>query len=191
MRLRGLAPLLICLLPACSPVPVSGEISSDGTCSGAFDGVALAGPAEGVRVVARPPEKADSAGRHVLVVYCLLSRPGEAPARIDFVKLDAPDTGVLEVGSYVIDREGDQPRSIGVVVTAPEYLDGARTGSPPRERFAWTARPRPRSTPRSRWSSAPAAHAAPEAGLAGGRRRDGALSTAVASRPAIRRRRSP
>ena len=44
----------------------------------------------------------------------------------DFVMLDAPDTGVLEVGSYVIDREGDQPRSIGVVVTAPEYLDGAR-----------------------------------------------------------------
>lgn len=130
MRLPGLAPLLVCLLPACSPVSVSGEISSDGTCSGAFDGVALAGPAEGVRVVARPPEKTDTAGRHLLVVYCLLSRPGEAPARIDFVKLDAPDTGVLEVGSYVIDRDGDQPRSIGVVVTAPEYLDGARNWQP-------------------------------------------------------------
>lgn len=130
MRLSALAPVLILLLPACSPVPVSGEISSDGTCSAALGGAGLAGPAEGVRVVARPPEEADSADRHLLVIYCLLSRPGEAPARIDFVKLDAPATGVLEVGSYRIDREGDQPRSIGVVVTAPEYLDGARNWQP-------------------------------------------------------------
>lgn len=134
MRLLVLTPLLVLLLAACAPapapVPVSGELSSDGTCSGAFDGAALSGAAEGVRVVGKPPEKADSAGRHVLVIYCLLSRPGEAPTRIDFVKLDAPDTGVLEEGSYVIDGEGDQPRSIGVVVTAPQFLDGAHDWQP-------------------------------------------------------------
>lgn len=130
MRLPAFAPLLLLLFPACSPVAVSGEISSDGTCSAAFGDAALAGPAGGVRVVARPPEEADSAGGHVLVIYCLLTRPGEEPVRIDFVKLDAPDTGVLEVGSYTIDREGDQPRSIGVVVIAPEYLDRARNWQP-------------------------------------------------------------
>ncbi|CAN5700106.1 hypothetical protein BH23GEM6_BH23GEM6_18680 [soil metagenome] len=110
---------------------VSGEISAAASsCSGSIDGEQLSGPEGAVRVISRAVDPEDEASRYVLVIYCRLSDPDAEPARIDFVKRDAPPEGTLEPGSYQIDTEGDQPRSIGVVVTAPEYLDGNRNWEP-------------------------------------------------------------
>jgi hypothetical protein len=110
---------------------VSGEISAaTRSCSGSIDGESFVGPERGVRVVSRAVDPEDEASRYVLVIYCRLSGPEEEPVRVDFVKRDAPSEGVLEPGSYQIDTEGDQPRTIGVVITAPEHLDGTRNWEP-------------------------------------------------------------
>jgi len=133
MRLGPIGPLCLSLLIGCGGVTaeVSGEISAaTQSCTATIDGDALMGPEGGVRTVARAVDPEDEASRHVLVIYCLLSDPESEPARVDFVKRDAPPEGVLEPGSYEIDTEGDQPRTIGVVVTAPEYLDGTRNWEP-------------------------------------------------------------
>jgi hypothetical protein len=126
MRLRSLSVLWATLLLACgepSPAAIHGAISAEGSCSATIEEERLDGPAGGVRVVSRTRPGAGGEPQSLIVVYCLLTGPGEEPARIDFVKLNAPEDGVLEPGSYVIDAEGDQPRSIGVIVTAAGYLD--------------------------------------------------------------------
>jgi hypothetical protein len=124
--------LLSTLLAACgsATAAVSGEIDPGGSCSAEIDGERLAGPDGGVRVVSRAVDPDDPESRHVLVIYCLLTGPESEPARIDFVKLRAPATGELEPGTYTIDTGGDEPRTIGVVITAPELLDGSRSWEP-------------------------------------------------------------
>jgi hypothetical protein len=133
MRSYALALLAVPLLLACgepAPVAVTGAISADGSCSATIGEDRLSGPAGGVRVVSPARSTAATEPQRVIVVYCLLTGPEEEPVRIDFVKLGAPDTGFLEPGSYVIDMAGDQPRSIGVIVTAPGYLDITRDWQP-------------------------------------------------------------
>jgi hypothetical protein len=131
MTLRLLLIILIPSLVGCgSSVEISGSISAEGSCSAVIDGTELTGPDRGVRLVSRATDPADPDSRFILVVYCRLHGPDQEPARIDFVKLDAPPTGVLEPGVYDIDENGDQPRSIGVVITAPAHLDGARNWQP-------------------------------------------------------------
>jgi hypothetical protein len=131
MRLRLLPIILVSSLAGCeSSVEIRGSISGEGSCSAVIDGTELTGPEGGVRLVSRATDPSDPESRYILVVYCRLHGPEEEPARIDFVKLGAPETGVLEPGLYQIDTEGDQPRSIGVVITAPEHLDGTRDWQP-------------------------------------------------------------
>jgi hypothetical protein len=122
-------PLLALLLGCGRTVEVSGTISSDGRCDVTIDGTHLSGPDNGVRVLFRPLEGVVPE-RHVLVVYCSLTGPDTVPARFDFVKLNAPEAGVLDTGTYTIDPQGELPRSIGVVVTAPDHLDGTRHWEP-------------------------------------------------------------
>jgi hypothetical protein len=130
MRPRSFALLLFPLLAACGTAQVRGELAADGTCSATIDGAEVPGPERAVRVVSRAVGEGSPAERHVLVVYCRIDGPDEEPTRIDFVKLNAPADGTLEPGTYAIDTEGDQPRSIGVVVTAPDYLDVRRDWQP-------------------------------------------------------------
>jgi hypothetical protein len=128
--------LLLCLpvLAACgapAPVVVSGEILETGSCSATIGDDSLVGPEGGVRIVSRTRTGPEGEPQRVIVVYCLLSSPDdEELVRIDFVKLGAPDSRVLEEGVYVIDAEGDQPRTIGVILTAPGYLDVTREWLP-------------------------------------------------------------
>jgi hypothetical protein len=134
MTTRSLLLISIPVIAACgppAPVVISGEISAEGRCSATIGDHRLVGPEEGVRVVSRTRRVAGQESQQVIIVYCLLSSPeDEDPVRLDFVKLDAPETRVLEEGRYAIDPEGDQPRSIGVVVTAPGYLDVTREWQP-------------------------------------------------------------
>jgi hypothetical protein len=131
MKLRLLLMILLPFLAGCgTAAQISGAISAEGSCSAVIDGAELTGPERGVRLVARATDPSDPESRYILVIYCRLHGPEEEPARIDFVKLDAPETGVLEPGVYEIDRDGDQPRTIGVVITAPAHLDGDRDWQP-------------------------------------------------------------
>jgi hypothetical protein len=134
MKTPSLLLLSFPVIAACgppAPVVISGQISAEGRCSAAIGEDRFVGPEGGVRVVSRTRRVANQEPQQVIVVYCLLSSPDdEEPVRIDFVKLDAPETRVLEEGRYAIDSEGDQPRSIGVVVTAPGYLDLTRQWQP-------------------------------------------------------------
>jgi hypothetical protein len=132
MRRRPFAVLLLPLLAACGTAQIRGELAADGTCSATIDGTEAPGPDRSVRVVSRAAGEGSPAERHVLVVYCRIAGPDQEPTRIDFVKLNAPATGELEPGLYVIDTDGDQPRSIGVVVTAPDNLDVQRDWQPTR-----------------------------------------------------------
>jgi hypothetical protein len=130
-RPHAFFPLLsLLLLLGCRSASITGEIFEDGSCAAVIDGEPFTGPERGVRLVSRAVDPDDPDPRHVLIVYCSLHQPDEEPVRIDFVKLRAPADGVLEPGTYTIDTEGDQPRSIGVVVTAPALLDPARTWRP-------------------------------------------------------------
>jgi hypothetical protein len=130
MRPHPFAILLFPFLAACGTAQIRGELAADGTCSATIDGTEVPGLDARVRVVSRAVGEGSPAERHVLVVYCRIDGPDQEPARIDFVKRNAPADGVLEPGSYVIDTEGDRPRSIGVVVTTPEYLDVRRDWQP-------------------------------------------------------------
>jgi hypothetical protein len=127
-----LALLLLTLTPACAPTArVEGALSEEGSCTAAIDGEPLADHEGRVRVVSRPAAVGSGeAERYVLVVYCRLSRPEEDAVRIDFVKLNAPANGVLEPGLYTIDGEGRDPFAVGVVVSAPGYLDTGRDWQP-------------------------------------------------------------
>ncbi len=130
MRFRLLLIILPFLAGCETTAQISGSISAEGSCSAVIDGTELQGPEGGVRLVSRATDPSDPESRFILVVYCRLHGPEEEPARIDFVKLHAPETGVLEPGVYQIDTAGNQPRSIGVVITAPSHLDGARDWQP-------------------------------------------------------------
>ncbi len=116
--------LLAVLLAACGQTAtVEGEIFADRSCAARFGDEPFDGPEGGVRVVSLAVDPEDPETRHVLVIYCSLHRDDEEPVRIDFVKLRAPADGVLEPGEYTIDAGGDQPRTIGAVITAPGALD--------------------------------------------------------------------
>jgi hypothetical protein len=125
MKPNALAPLiLLAALLACGQTAtVEGEIFTDRSCAARIGDQPWDGPDGGVRIASRAVDPEDPETRHILVVYCSLHQPEEEPVRIDFVKLRAPADGVLEPGEYTIDAGGDQPRTIGVVVTAPGALD--------------------------------------------------------------------
>lgn len=82
------------------------------------------------------PELRPLPGRYLPPAFS--PRSGELPVRLELVKRSAIEGRLLERGGYGIDAERDQPRSVGVIITAPEVLlvvgQQPTTGTPTMER---------------------------------------------------------